>query len=323
MSNVHQQRSQAAEDRAVERTSVLDEIIDASTAAWSSLKERADAAYESGYLPNHVKSRAAARAIAMAGEELGIAPMTSYRVIYYFDGKIALAASLMQALAYKRVPGFKIDFLKTTEAGCWLMAWRPGMAEPAKICFTLENAVTADLGYWETSKDGLRRWTSKKDNWRKYPQAMCLARAVAAAVRAVAPEAVLGILSREEVDDGDGVPWSEIYPGEEAAKSEATPAVGAPAHAPTMNPPKGAEALKAELRSGKSKVKRDPAAPPPGFEAPAAEPPPPAIENPEWMKLAVGSRVEVNGEACTVVETSFGKALQPIDAGDPEPGSNG
>lgn len=153
-----------------------------------SVMEQARIGFRSKYLPKHITNEEQAIAIALAGAELGISPMTAFRQIYFFDGRIVLSASLLVALAHKKVEGFRLDILKATEAGCWVRAWRPNMTEPAPFYFTIEDATRAGL--------------TSKDNWKKYPAAMCIARASAMAVRAIAPEAALGMLTQEEKDDG-------------------------------------------------------------------------------------------------------------------------
>lgn len=314
---------------AVQTPNAIDEVMaETEVRRWAAQKEQAEAAFRSGYLPNHVRSLEAARAIVMAGAELGLPAMTSFRVIYFFDGKIALAASLMQALAYKRVPGFRLDILKTSEAGAWIAAMRPGMTEPAKVCFTMEDAQRAQL--------------LNKDNWKKYPKAMCLARAIAMAVRAVAPEAVLGVLATEEVD-GPPIPWDRVYPEHEQQQ-----ALQAPEQAP-QQPAQSqgtASALKEQLRgkagngNGGAKAtppKRDPAAPPPGFDQPApaaAKAPKPELPQaaPSGVRTALdeamadlepGTRFDFQGHSYVVEGSAFGKIARPLEAhADREPGDD-
>lgn len=254
------QQHQRGELGGAELPSVVDDILgataaaDAATRRWLALKEQADAAFESGYLPAHVKSIHAARAIAAAGAELGIPPMTAFRVIYFFDGKFALAAQLLHALANRKIPGFRIEFVKSNETGCWVTCWRPGYDEPQKFYFTIKDAGVACL--------------LNKDNWKKYPAAMCRARAVAAAVRAMAPEAILGAYALEEIEP-TGVPWDHVM-GNAAASTmhEAQQAEGYP------KPPKpltGAAALKADLAGRGAQQPQLSQSPPPAAAAPPAK----------------------------------------------------
>ncbi len=234
--------------------SAIDEILEGHETAsekerrWNVLKDQADSAFQSGLLPKHINTVNAARAIAMLGEELGLRPMTAFRVVFYFDGKFALSSELMHALAQRTYPGFKIDYVQSNDNGCWLLASHDGCA-PQKFFFTFEMVVAAKL--------------DKKDNWQKYPAAMARARAVAAAVRAIAPRACLGFLAEEEARDG--IPFDDV----------ASPEMTAAADAATK---KGAAGLAAELKAkANGGTKLADAPPPPPKEPKLAdrkEPPP-------------------------------------------------
>lgn len=245
----------------------------------TTVMEQARIGFRSGYLPKHIANVDQAIAIAIAGHELGIPPMTAFRVIYFFDNRVVLASQLLVALAHKRVEGFRLDILKATEAGCWVRAWRPGMTEPAPFYFTIQDAQRANL--------------TSKDNWKKYPAAMCIARASAMAIRAIAPEAMLGVMAREEAEDGVRYEVDLGPNGLEVTPQTGPQHASAPAIAPPQAPP-AVEGLKENLRARngggakQSKAEKeaaraappagfaesDPSAPPPGFERPKPDPKP-------------------------------------------------
>lgn len=301
----------------------------------NSVMEQARIGFRSKYLPKHIQNEDQAIAIALAGAELGIAPMTAFRQIYFFDGRVVLSAALLVALAHRRVEGFRIDIVKATEAGCWVAVWRPGMTEPAKISFTLDDAVRAGL--------------TGKDNWRKYPASMCIARAQSMAVRAVAPEAALGILTEEEKQDGVRFEVDVTADG-----LQVTP------QAPQASP---VDALKQQLRQQQTaapaaatpidkKAQRaappagfgsdDPSAPPAGFPAPKKkgkdepkakdatlkdEPKP--VDPLDCSKRKEGDVFEARGQRWIVRSTAVGLVPELLEeatqdsAPEYEPGSEG
>lgn len=169
---------------------------------WATLKEQAKIALASRYLPKAITTPEQAITIALAGRELGLPPLTAFRSIFLVEGKPVLAADLMHALVYKRVPGGSLDILRTDSNVCEVEACRPG-GKPCKISFTIEDAKAAGL--------------TGKDNWRKYPAAMLRARAIAAACRAVFPDVFIGVYTPEEL---------EATPSAPPVQFDATPANG-------------------------------------------------------------------------------------------------
>lgn len=187
--------------------------------SWEALKEQSKIALASRYLPKSIQTTEQAITIAMAGRELGLPPMTSFRLIHLIEGKPTMAAELLLALAYKKIPGFRLDVLKTTNEGCAVSYWRPGMDQPSPpFVFTVQDANRAGL--------------TGKNNWKNFPAAMCRARAIASALRVGAADATLGMSSTEEIVDGD--------------IESSTPYVDAPA--PAAPPASPVDALKQQLR---------------------------------------------------------------------------
>lgn len=242
--------------------------------SWEALKEQSKIALASRYLPKSIQTTEQAITIAMAGRELGLPPMTSFRLIHLIEGKPTMAAELLLALAYKRVPGFRLDVLKTTNEGCAVSYWRPGMDQPSPpFVFTMQDATRAGL--------------TGKSNWKNYPAAMCRARAVAAALRVGAADATLGMLSTEEAIDGV-VESSTPYTDE------------APQAAPAAAPASPVDALKQQLRQH--------APPPVQLAAPAQVPvqASPPVAQPTARKPRT-RRVEQS------VDTPFGPAMQTVE----------
>lgn len=309
---------------------LADILAETETRRVNSVIEQAKIGFKSKYLPKHIQNEDQAIAIALAGQELGLPPMTAFREIYFFDGRVVLSAQLLRALAHRRVEGFRLDIVKTTEAGCWVVASRPSMSEPAKFSFTIEDATRAGL--------------TSKDNWRKYPAAMCIARATAMAIRAIAPEAALGITTKEERADGvqfevdvtpeglDVTPVAGPQPSRVDALKEQLRAQQAAAPPPAPAPtPIDKKAQRAAPPAGFTA--EDPAAPPAGFPstkkatkpkpeekaAPAAQEPPKPADPLDCSKRAEGETFEYAGDQYVVRKTAMGLVPELIGSGHGEP----
>jgi len=152
---------------------------------WDVLREQARVALASKFIPKSIQTPEQAVAIAMAGRELGLPPMTAFRSIHLVEGKVTMSADLMHGLVYQRVPGGKVDIVITDNTKCQVDAKRPG-GKLVSIVFTIEDARNAGL--------------TGKDVWKKYPAAMLRARAIAAACRAVFPDVFLGVYVPDELE---------------------------------------------------------------------------------------------------------------------------
>lgn len=327
---------QVLEQVGVPSTATIEQIIAATEERrTNSVIEQARIGFRSKYLPKHITNEDQAIAIALAGQELGIPPMTAFRQIYFFDGRVVLSSALLVAMAHRKVEGFRLDIVKTTESGCWVAAWRPGMTEPAKIAFTIEDATRAGL--------------TGKDNWKKYPAAMCIARVSAMAVRAVAPEAALGMLTEEE--KSDGVRFEvDVTPEGLTIAPQAAPVSPVDAlknqlraQQPTAGTPIDKKAQRAAPPAGFATD--DPSAPPAGFpstkrkgkdqpaqaQAPKEEPKP--VDPLDCSKRKEGETFEHKGDRYVVRRTGVGLVPELLNDGGEatedappeayEPGSEG
>lgn len=151
---------------------------------WQALRESAKAIVSSGFLPKAINTPEKAITIMMAGRELGLGPMQSIRSIYVIDGKPVMSADLMAALVHRKIPGATLRVDITTNDECSVDAGRPGQ-EATRFTFSMKDAQAAGL--------------MSKDNWKKYPRAMLRARCLSEAVRAVFPDACLGVYDPDEL----------------------------------------------------------------------------------------------------------------------------
>lgn len=118
--------------------------------------------------------------IVLTGAEMGLAPLQSLRSIQIISGKPSLSADLMGALVKRRPDVCEyLSLIESTSERATYRTKRKGEPEPTTITFTMEEAKQAGL--------------AMKDVWKKHPQAMLRARALAAICRAVYPDVCMGL----------------------------------------------------------------------------------------------------------------------------------
>jgi len=142
-----------------------------------------DALHQSGMFPN-VRSKFGALAIIEYGRELGLQPVIALQTMSVISGKICIEAKAMLAMAQKN--GVKHEIIEKTKEGSRVQFTKPG-SDPYTETFSIDDAEK--LGFL------------KKDNWKMYPEEMCFWRCIAKGLRAYAPDAILGLYSREEMLD--------------------------------------------------------------------------------------------------------------------------
>lgn len=128
-------------------------------------------------------------AIVLAGKELGLGPMQSVRGLEVIQGKIAMTSGLIGALILSSPHCEYLIPVESTDAVATYETKRKGAPQPVRMSFTMENAKTAGL--------------SGKDNYKKNPAAMLLARCISKIGRAVYPDKCLGVYDRDsgELDE--------------------------------------------------------------------------------------------------------------------------
>jgi hypothetical protein len=147
---------------------------------WKMMLDVGAKAIKSGMLPLGIKTPEAAAIIALKARELNMPLMVGFAHIHVINGKPTLSAEMMQALARKNLPGLVINILESSSEKAIIEFIRPEAgSRPYKITFTIEDAKRADL--------------LKNPTWTKYPGAMLWSRAVAAGLRKVCPEALIGV----------------------------------------------------------------------------------------------------------------------------------
>jgi hypothetical protein len=116
-------------------------------------------------------------ACVLYGNELGLGPMQSLNSIHVIEGRAAASPELMRALVAKA--GHRIDVTENTNDVCVMKGTRIDTGAEATVKWSLDDAKNANL--------------TGKDNWKKYPRAMLVARATSELCRLLFPDVIAGL----------------------------------------------------------------------------------------------------------------------------------
>jgi hypothetical protein len=144
-----------------------------------------------------------AAAAILAGVEVGLQPMAALRSFDVIQGQAAARAITLRAVVQSH--GHEIVLVESTATRCRMRGRRRGSSEWQEVTWTIDRAKELGL--------------TGKENWRKQPIAMLLARATSEIARLIAADAILGIgYSAEEIADG-ATPDAVATPAEEPQSS--------------------------------------------------------------------------------------------------------
>lgn len=150
---------------------------------WMAMKDQASSLVKSGFLPTSINTPEKALAVALAGRELGIGMMESFRSINIIQGKPTISPQLMLALANRTKELENIE-IQATDEKCIITIKRKG-----------RSAYTNEFGTKEAGDLQLLG----KDNYKKQKKTMFQWRALAANLRVTFPDVVLGLYTPEEL----------------------------------------------------------------------------------------------------------------------------
>jgi hypothetical protein len=178
------QRQDSMHNAAVER---LGDWAEAAGAAY----QVAQRLVETSFVPAQFKGKPAeATAAILSGAEVGLSPMASLKSFDIIQGTAAPRALTLRAIVQSQ--GHEMILEESTEARCKMRGRRRGETEWTKVQWTIDRAKGLGL--------------TTKDNWKKQPAAMLVARATGELARLIAADAILGIgYTIEEVADGADV----------------------------------------------------------------------------------------------------------------------
>lgn len=190
-------------------------VADYQTRAVTRLAEwvqSADAAFnvatrlvESSFVPAQFRGKAIeATAAILAGTEVGLSPMAALRAFDIIQGQAAPKAITLRAIVQSH--GHDMVLVESTETRCRMKGRRRGTDDWQMVSWTIDRARNLGL--------------TSKDQWKKQPGTMLVARATGELARLVASDAILGIgYSSEELSDGAG--FADV--GDEADMPTPTP----------------------------------------------------------------------------------------------------
>lgn len=180
----------------------------------------AEIMHTSGLFPD-IKSAAQGVVKVMAGQELGVAPMTALTQIDVVEGKIRLSAQLMASII-KRSPDWDYKLIELTDKECRIRFFHNGQpAEPTPDeVFTWQDAVRAKL--------------TDKPVYSRYPRNMLFARCLSNGARFRCPH-LFGAATEisdvpvDEGEEGEAVFSGPTPPTAEQAAAEAVRNMAYPA----------------------------------------------------------------------------------------------
>ena len=135
-------------------------------------------------MPKGYRKQPGAVLLALAwGQSHGVDILTAIQNVSFIDGKAAVDATMQRALA-KRA-GYELTITVTADGVT--VGISQGGRHLGEATYTAADAEVAGL--------------TRKDNWKRNPEDMLVARATTRAVRRFAPDVLLGMLVADEVDD--------------------------------------------------------------------------------------------------------------------------
>lgn len=152
----------------------------------------------------------------LAGYEMGLQPMAALRSIDIIQGTPALRAHAMRGLVQSK--GHQVQLVESGEAACVMRGRRKGDEEWQEVVWTIKRAQKLGL--------------LSKDQWKKQPTAMLVARATGEICRLIASDVLHAMpYAREELENGTPV---EAVP--KVTAQELTPDAGGVAEDDPWNP---------------------------------------------------------------------------------------
>jgi hypothetical protein len=177
---------------------------------------------ETQFVPKaYFKKPMEASAAILAGAEVGLSPMGALRAFDNIQGTPAPKAVTLRAIV--QGCGHRVKIVESTPTRAVVSALRRGETEWQTSTWDLDRASQMDL--------------LGKDQWKKQPQAMLVARATAEVCRWIASDAIMGMpYTAEEIRDGEHADQGSELP-QVVQRASVADIVGQPAIGSTATPP--------------------------------------------------------------------------------------
>jgi len=159
---------------------------------------------KTAFVPDSMRGKAdEATAAILTGQEIGLAPMAALRSIDIISGTPAMRAHALRGLVQSK--GHEVWLDEANSIRAIVCGRRKGTEQIQKSVWTMDRAKALGL--------------AGRDQWRKQPQAMLVARATSECCRLVASDVILGIpYAIEELQDADESVPSEAKPSKRTAR---------------------------------------------------------------------------------------------------------
>lgn len=132
---------------------------------------------EAGILPDHLRGKTGnIVALMMTAASLDVPFMTAAQEMYVERGRLGMSANLMRGLVLRA--GHEFDILEESTKACTVQFTRKGKKPSRPVTYTMEDAQIAGL--------------TTKENYKRNPRAMMLARATSRCLRAYASDILMG-----------------------------------------------------------------------------------------------------------------------------------
>lgn len=159
-------------------------IVSPAMGKLEAIQTQAKAMIASGLMPKGITTVSQVITIALMGEALGIPPIVAINMINIIQGKPTISPQLMLGIVNRS--GLLTDMkLTTTDTEATMTVQRKGHSNPHTEVFSMDDARKLGL--------------TGKDNWNKQPRTMMKWRVVAACLRVVFPDLLLGFYTPEEM----------------------------------------------------------------------------------------------------------------------------
>lgn len=291
---------------------VPDEKLDGWIQIIRPLTQLATQVADTPFVPKGLRGQPEAAVAAMLfGRELGMPPLQALANVHMVEGKPTMSAEHLRAMVL--AAGHEIEFPELTGVQVTIRGRRKGGSGWTVVTWNKAMVEQAGLGH--------------KDNHRKYPRAMLVARASADLIRMIFADVTHGIRATEEVEDGEqqeagspaATPERVVSKVSRAKAKGTTQAAVTPASVPPVQEPAVTAPPRPPLPAAKMSAPESVAATPgeglgdTGSQPPATDP---RLEEPGCAVISNGQQCRLReGHVDRGVDHSFGGGMgDPVEA---------
>lgn len=152
-------------------------------------------------------------AVILAGNELGLKPMAALKSVDVIQGTPALRAHAMRGLVQSK--GHEIELAESDDTHCVMRGRRKGSDTWQEVTWDIPRATRLGL--------------LNKDQWKKQPRTMLIARATGELCRLIASDVLHGLpYAAEELDGRPNITVQQVAPAKPLSVAALTAPIAAP-----------------------------------------------------------------------------------------------